>query len=301
MNLHLLLLAVVDGLSYAGLLFMISLGLTLICGVFGVINVAHGSFYAFGGYTAASAVAHLASNGSSLIWMLATLLISACMVGAFIGWALERGVMRRFQDRDPVLQLLVTFAVFMILENLQRIVWGVTPVNAGEIAARMGTVDVLGVTFMRYQLFWVPGIALLAYLLLQGMLRFSLAGKKLVAVIHNREVAVALGINAARVGSVTFALAGALGALGGALSVPMTSFMPGVAAEMIVTSFAVIATAGLGQITGALIAAILIGLARALAIYTVPELEVVMPYLIMVAVLLVRPNGLFTVAAARRI
>jgi len=86
-----------------------------------------------------------------------------------------------------------------------------------------------------------------------------------------------------------------------ALSVPMTSFVPGLGAEMIVTSFAVIATAGLGQIGGALLAAVLIGLARAFAVYLMPELEVVMPYLMMVAVLLIRPHGLFTVAAARRI
>ena len=99
----------------------------------------------------------------------------------------------------------------------------------------------------------------------------------------------------------TFGLAGVLGALGGALSVPLTSFVPGLGAEMIVTSFAVIATAGLGQITGALVAALLIGLARAMAVYTLPELEVVMPYLMLVAVLLVRPHGLFSAATARRI
>jgi branched-chain amino acid transport system permease protein len=122
-----------------------------------------------------------------------------------------------------------------------------------------------------------------------------------VAVIHNREVATALGIDAARVGTLTFALAGVLGALGGALSVPTTSFVPGLGAEMIVTSFAVIATAGLGQIGGAFIAAVLIGVSRSVAVYTVPELEVVMPYMMMVLVLLIRPHGLFSVAVARKI
>lgn len=301
MNFNLLLLAAVDGLSYASLLFMIALGLTLICGVFGVINVAHGSFYAFGGYSAATALAWLLPRDTSTLALACALLGTAILVGGGMGALLERGLMRHFQDRDPVLQLLVTFAAFMILEDVQRMIWGATPVNAGGLVNRMGTLELLGVTFTKYQLLMVPGIALVSFLGLQCLLRYSIFGRKMVAVIHHREVATALGINAARMGMLTFALAGALGAVGGALAAPMTSLVPGVAAEMVVTSFAVIATAGLGQITGALVASILIGLARSLAIYTVPELEVVMPYLMMVAVLLVRPSGLFTVAGARRI
>lgn len=301
MNIDLLLLAAVDGLSFAGLLFLISLGLTLICGVFGVINVAHGSLYAFGGYSAASLLAWLLPHSSSTIVLVASLFVAAAVVGGILGSLLERGLLRHFQDRDPVLQLLVTFAAFMVLEDVLRMLWGSTPVNAGNLASRLGTTELLGATFMNYQLFFIPCVALVAFAALQVLLRHSTAGRQIVAVIHNREVATALGINAARVGNLTFALAGALGALGGALSVPMTSFVPGLGAEMIVTSFAVIATAGLGQITGALVAAGLIGLARSLAVYTVPELEVVMPYLMMVAVLLVRPHGLFSVASARRI
>lgn len=301
MNFHLFLLAGIDGLSYASLLFMIALGMTLICGVFGVINVAHGSFYAFGGYSAATVVTSLLPLGMSTVMLVSALLGTALLVGCALGVTLEKGLMRHFQDRDPVLQLLVTFAAFMILENVQRIIWGATPVNAGELARRMGTIDLLGVTFMKYQLLMVPGIALISFLGLQCLLRYSVTGRKLAAVIHHREVATALGINATRMGLMTFALAGALGAVGGALAVPMTAFVPGVAADMVVLSFAVIATAGLGQITGALIASILIGFARALTVYSFPELEVVAPYLMMVVVLLVRPNGLFSVAEARRI
>ncbi len=296
-----MLLATADGLSYASLLFLIALGLTLICGVFGVINVAHGSLYAVGGYSAASLVAWLLPQGVPTWVLVAALFVAAVAVGGALGALLERGLLRHFQDRDPVLQLLVTFAAFMVLEDITRAIWGATPVNAGEVASRLGTTDLLGVTFMNYQLLLVPAVALLAFAGLQILLRHSVAGRQIMAVIHHREMATALGIHAARIGTLTFALAGALGALGGALSVPMTSFVPGLGAEMIVTSFAVIATAGLGQIGGALIAAVLIGLSRAFAVYLVPELEVVMPYLMMVAVLLVRPHGLFTVAAARRI
>jgi len=301
MNTDLLMLAVVDGLSYAGLLFLVSLGLTLICGVFGVINVAHGSLYAIGGYSAASVVMWLLPKQPSALLLVASLFVVALVVGGLLGAALRVLLLRHFQDRDPILQLLVTFAVFMVLEDVQRWLWGATPMTASEITSRLGTSDILGVTFMNYQLYLVPGVALLAFVLLQLLLRHSIAGRQIVAVIHNREVATALGIDAARVGTLTFALAGVLGALGGALSVPTTSFVPGLGAEMIVTSFAVIATAGLGQVTGALIAAVLIGVSRSIAVYTVPELEVVMPYLMMVLVLLIRPHGLFSVATARKI
>jgi branched-chain amino acid transport system permease protein len=115
------------------------------------------------------------------------------------------------------------------------------------------------------------------------------------------EVATALGIHAKRIRLVTFVGGAILGALGGALAAPITSLVPGVGTDMIVLSFSVVATAGLGQITGALVAAVMIGLARSLAVYTMPEFDVIVPYLIMVAVLLVRPHGLFTVAQARRI
>ena len=301
MNTDLLMLATVDGLSYAGLLFLVSLGLTLICGVFGVINVAHGSLYAIGGYSAASVVTWLMARQPSTLLLVASLFVVALVVGGLLGAGLRVLVLRHFQDRDPILQLLVTFAVFMVLEDVQRMVWGATPMTASEVTSRLGTSEILGVNFMNYQLYLVPGVALAAYALLQYLLRYSIAGKQIVAVIHHREVATALGIDAARVGTLTFALAGALGALGGALSVPTTSFVPGLGAEMIVTSFAVIATAGLGQVTGALLAAVLIGVSRSIAVYTVPELEVVMPYLMMVLVLLIRPHGLFSVAAARKI
>ena len=110
-----------------------------------------------------------------------------------------------------------------------------------------------------------------------------------------------MGVNTNRVMWLTMALGGALGALGGALASPTTSFMPGIGAEMMVLSFAVVATAGLGQIGGAAMAALMIGLARSFSIYLLPEIEVLMPYLIMVAVLLVRPEGLFSTVATRRI
>jgi len=298
---ELMVLALADGFSYAALLFLVSLGLTLIFGVMGIVNVAHGALYAFGGYAATSVTSALLGWQAPTALLLLGLLAAALVTGGVLGSLLEAGLLRRVQHKDPVLQLLVTFAAFMVLEDVQRLVWGTQPATAADIVNRLGTVAIGGVTYTRYQLLLVPALALLVYLGLLYFLRRTRLGKQIVAVTHHREMASALGINAKRIGLLTFVMGAVLGALGGALAAPTTSLVPGAGTDMIVLSFAVVATAGLGQISGALVTALLIGLARSLAVYTLPELEVAVPYLIMVAVLLLRPNGLFTVAQARRI
>lgn len=301
MSFELLMLAAADGFSYAGLLFLVSLGLTLIFGVQGILNVAHGSLYAFGGYTAATLAIWAAERQAPTWVLLAALVVAALVVGVILGAILEIGLLRRVQDKDPVLQLLVTFAAFLIFEDLQRLIWGVSPYSSTEVVSRLGNFDIFGITYTAYQLLLIPAVAFGVYLGLLFALRRTRLGKQIIAVTHHREVATALGINARKIGLIAFIMGAFLGALGGALAAPTTSLVPGVGTDMIVLSFSVVATAGLGQITGALITALLIGLARSVAVYTVPELEVAVPYLIMVAVLLVRPNGLFTVAQARRI
>ncbi|MBA3903098.1 MAG: branched-chain amino acid ABC transporter permease [Rhodocyclaceae bacterium] len=301
MSFELLMLAAADGFSYAGLLFLVSLGLTLIFGVQGILNVAHGSLYAFGGYTAATLAIWAAEKQAPTWVLLAALVLAALVVGVILGGILEIGLLRRVQDKDPVLQLLVTFAAFLIFEDLQRLIWGVSPYSSTEVVSRLGNFDIFGITYTAYQLLLIPAVAFGVYLGLLFALRRTRLGKQIIAVTHHREVATALGINARKIGLIAFIMGAFLGALGGALAAPTTSLVPGVGTDMIVLSFSVVATAGLGQITGALITALLIGLARSVAVYTVPELEVAVPYLIMVAVLLVRPNGLFTVAQARRI
>jgi branched-chain amino acid transport system permease protein len=144
-------------------------------------------------------------------------------------------------------------------------------------------------------------MAILTLVGLRYFLRNTLAGASIVAVTEDREAAASIGIDARRVYFVTFIIGACLAAMGGALATPTTSVLPGMGANMIVLSFAVAATAGLGNIEGALLAALLIGLARSFAIYIWPEAEVMMPYLIMVVILLWRPMGLFGIAQARKI
>ena len=290
-----------DGVSYAALLFLVALGLTLIFGVMRILNIAHGSLYAWGGYFAATLGLVITKFALPAWFALPALFVAALVIGGLLGTVLEYTLLRRILDKDPILQLLVTFAAFMVLEDLQRLIWGVQPVFVSDVVTQLGTLNVAGVTYTRYQLLVLPAVAIAAFFGLRWFLGRTALGRQVTAVTHHREVATAMGVNTHRVTWLTIAIGGALGALGGALASPTTSFTPGIGADMMVLSFAVVATAGLGQIGGAAIAALMIGLARSFAIYLMPEVEVLMPYLIMVAVLLLRPEGLFSTVAARRI
>ena len=301
MNASLFALALMDGVSYAALLFLVALGLTLIFGVMRILNIAHGSLYAWGGYFAATLGLAITQFGLPAWLGLPALFVAALVIGGLLGTLLEWALLRRILDKDPILQLLVTFAAFMVLEDVQRLVWGVQPVFVSDVVNQLGTISVAGVTYTRYQLLVLPAVAVAAFFGLRWFLDRTALGRQVTAVTHHREVATAMGVNTHRVTWLTIALGGALGALGGALASPTTSFTPGIGADMMVLSFAVVATAGLGQIGGAALAALMIGLARSFAVYLMPEMEVLMPYLIMVGVLLLRPEGLFTTVAARRI
>lgn len=301
MLLDILPLALVDGIAYASLIFLVSMGLTLIFGVMGILNVAHGAFYAFGGYTAATVIQKLAPLTNSGPILLMALILSALIIGCFIGWLMDFLLIRKVEGYDPIIKLLLTFGVLLMLDDVQRFIWGAQPYSASTVVSSLGNLELGGITYTSYQLLVVPLIAITCYAALEFFLRKTKIGKQTIAITHNKEVAIALGINAKKISMLTFTIGAFLGALGGALAVPTTSLVPGAGADMIVLSFAVVATAGLGQITGALIAALLIGIARSLAVYMAPEIEVAVPYIIMVIVLLFRPSGLFTVAQTRTI
>ena len=301
MNAQLILLALFDGIAYAALVFMVAVGLTLIFGVLRILNVAHGSLYAIGAYLTASLGGAILAWGLSPVFSFPLMLIAACLVGVLIGGPIEYLLLRRIYHKPEVLQLLVTFAVFMILEDVQRLVWGTQPYFQSAALQMLGNIQIFGVTYTVYQLIFLPLVALGVLIGLRLFLRRTLAGKLILAVTEDRETAQAIGIDADRVFLITFVVGAALAGLGGALASPTTSVLPGIGADMIVLSFAVVATAGLGQIEGAALAALLIGLGRSFAVYLLPELQVLVPYLIMLGVLLIRPEGLFGSPAARKI
>lgn len=299
MNSTLFVLASLDGLSYAALVFLVSVGLSLIFGVLRVVNVAHGSLYAFGAYHAATLGLMIAPVSPWLTYP--ALIVASVIIGVVAGGAIERLLLSRVYGREEVLQLLITFAVFMVMDNLQRLIWGVQPIYAAEPLKLLPNVSVFGVSYTAYQVIVLPLTAVVALIGLRYFLRRTLSGAVILAVTEDREAATAIGINAQRVYFMTFVIGATLAALGGALASPTTSLVPGMGTEMIVLSFAVAATAGLGQIEGTAITALAIGMARAFVIYLQPEFEVLVPYLIMVAVLLIRPEGLFGATKVRKI
>ncbi len=301
MNAQLVALAIFDGVAYAALVFMVAVGLTLIFGVMRILNVAHGSFYAIGAYLTVTLVGGVLAAGWSPWLAYPLLFVSAALIGLLVGGPIEQFLLKRIYVKEEALQLLVTFAVFMILEDVQRILWGTQPYFQSAALQELGNIEVFGVYYTAYQLLLLPGVAVAVLIALRLFLRRTLTGKLILAVTEDREAATSIGIDADRVFLVTFIVGASLGAFGGALASATTSVLPGMGADMIVLSFAVAATAGLGQIEGAAIAALLIGLGRSFALYLMPELEVLVPYLIMLLVLLVRPEGLFGTAKTRKI
>ncbi|HEY8417099.1 MAG TPA: branched-chain amino acid ABC transporter permease [Limnochordales bacterium] len=296
----LLAIIVVDGLVYASWLFLVALGLTLIYGVLRILNMAHGSFYALGAYTAASLITvHFARgypDAHSYWWLPA----AALLVGLLVGVPMERFIVRWGYGRDDVLQLLMTFAVFLILEDLIKVIWGVNAYYAFQPFALLGSVQVGGVFYPTYYLVLL-GAACAAGLFVWYMVNRTHFGKLVLAVIQDQSMALAMGIDVTRIRLVTFVLGTALAGLGGALTAPLISVQPGLGVEVIVLAFAVVVTGGLGSLEGAAVGAALVGLARAAAVHLLPEAELFVIYMIMAVVLLVRPRGLFGKTEVRRI
>jgi branched-chain amino acid transport system permease protein len=296
------LLAVIalDGLAYAAWLFLVSAGLTFTYGVLRILNLAHGNLYALGAYLGATFVLYAAATGSAAALSYALLLLAAVVIGIVAGPLIETLFLRRVYTRDEEVQLLLTFSISLILEDVVKLTWGVTPIFADLPYSYLGRVRLGGVNYAWYP-FLLTAIALATGGLLWLVVTRTRLGKVLAAVIADREVSLTMGINVPRVYTLAFSAGAVLAALGGALTAPMFSLVPGVGAEVLVTSFAVVAIGGLGSIGGAALGAVIVGLARSAAVYLFPELDLFAIYLIMALVLLFRPQGLFGEVEVRRI
>lgn len=301
MSFSVILLATLDGLSYGAQIFLVAVGLSLIFGVLRIVNVAHGSFYAIGAYVAATFGMWIATIGASPWLSYPAMLLAAVGVGVVVGGILEVTLLRRIYGKEQVLQLLITFAAFMILEDVQKAIWGVTPYFVNTPLSLLGTVNVMGINYSVYQLAVLPLVAVAVLIGLRFVLRYTRVGRIVTAVTEDREASMAMGVDSSKVYLFTFIAGASLAAFGGALASGSTSLVPGMGAGMIILSFAVAATAGLGQIEGAAVAALLIGLGRSIAVYLAPEFDVVMPYLIMFVVLLFKPQGLFSTIQTRKV
>ena len=290
----------VDGLSYAAWLFIVALGLTLVFGVLKILNIAHGSFYALGAYAAASSVAAASTFISAPQLSLVAMLASALAVALLVAPITERGLLRFYYGRDEVLLVLVTYAMFLMLEDLTKLIWGANPYYVSEPYGLFGNLDIGSQSYVGYDMFLL-GLALLVGLLVWWGLNRTRFGKIMTAVIHNPEVASAMGVQVSLVYTAAFAMGIFLAALGGAFTAPMISVQPGVSVGVIIISFAVVIIGGLGSIEGAAIGALIVGLARAFAVHLLPIAELFSIYLVMALVLVFRPQGLFQRIQARKI
>ena len=289
-----------DGLVYASWLFIVAIGLSLIFGVMKILNVAHGAFYAFGAYGAATLVGLYFEAGLPVVGAFAAMLLAAVLIGLVLGTILERGLLRWVYGRDEVIVVLVTYAVFLILEDVLRLIWGSDSYFAYQPYVALGNVIVGDMIISSYDLGLIALAALTALGAWWGLNRTKW-GKLLVAVIYDREMSTALGINVTAVFAITFIIGAILGAFGGAFTAPKISVTPGLGVEVIVIAFAVVAIGGMGSIPGALIGSLIVGLCRASAVHLLPQVELFVVYAVMALVLAFRPEGLFSRMQARKI
>jgi branched-chain amino acid transport system permease protein len=289
-----------DGLVYAAYLFLVAVGLSLIFGVMKILNVAHGSFYAFGAYGAATAVGlyfgHDWPEAGGFLFMIAL----AMAIGAVVGLVLERGVLRFVYGRDEIVIVLVTYACFLILEDTITLIWGPQSYAAYQPMVAAGDTEVGDLILSNYDIGLVVVAALVA-VAAHWAINFTRRGRLLSVVIFDRETAAAFGINVRLVYTVTFVVGAMLGALGGAMMAPKISVTLGIGVEVIVLAFAVVAIGGMGSIEGTVLGALIVGLCRAAAVHLLPQLELFVIYAVMALVLVFRPYGLFSPAAPRKI
>jgi len=286
-DLSFLTVQVLSALRQAAFLFLISSGLTLIFGVLNILNFAHGALYMLGAYFIYALTLHLTGPAGFLIALLA-----APLGVAIIAVVIETGLLRRIYKQEEIYQLLLTYSLVLIIDDLAKIVFGPEYKSIPKPDAISGAVTIFGGTVPVYTLV-VLVLAPMMALVLWYLLYKTRTGKIVRATSSDREMADALGINMSALFTLVFAFGAMLAGFGGALAGPARTVFPGVGTEVIIESFVVVVIGGLGNLWGALIGSILIGTLETVGIIVFPEFEMSLIYLLMVAILVVRPWGLF--------
>lgn len=274
---------VLNGLLVGAYYLLIALGLSLIFSLGGLVNLAHGSFYALGAYFAVKLADMLGFAG--------VLFVSPVLV-AVVGLAIERFLFRRFYRQDPALGLLLTFGLAMIAEQALRLIFGAAPIPFSIPDALRGQVFVGDFIYSRYRLLMLA-IAAVAVAGLWFLLQRTPFGRVVRAGVQNPDMVAALGISLAPYMSAVVAISVALAALAGVLLAPITGVHPAMGAEILTASFVVVVIGGLGSFWGVVWAALIVGVVRGLTVYFLPAAAEASIYLLMLLVLLIRPRGLF--------
>ena len=272
------------GLIVGSLLFLVAAGLTLIFGVLGVVNFAHGTFYMLGAYLALTAY-RLTGNFAMAV------LAAGIGVGLF-GFLFERFLMRRVYKADVLMQLLVCYAVVLIMDDVVKIVWGAEFLSMGMPESFQAPPFFIAGGVVPVFYVYLIAAAMLIALALWGILTFSRMGKIIRAAAQNPTMTSALGINTSLIYAAVFAFGGVLAGLAGGLAAPVRSMSPGMGFSILIESFIVTVIGGMGSVSGALVGALLIGLIRSFGTIGFPLFVEGLMFLAMVLILILRPNGL---------
>lgn len=273
---------VVNGLVLGGYYLLIALGLSLIFSVGGIVNLAHGAFYALGAYFAVTLTQYLGFGAAVVVSPIAV---------ALIGILFERFILRRFYTADPILSLLVTFGLAMVAEQLIRIIWGASPLSQNMPQSLKGAIFVGDFLFSRYRLMLL-GIVAVILLAIWLLLHKTAFGRVVRAGIQRPDMVAALGIRLQPYMTAIVMLGVGMAAVGGALFAPITIVHPAMGAEIITVAFVVVVIGGLGSFWGVVLAALLVGVVRGVTIHFAPAAGEASIYILMFLVLLFRPRGL---------
>lgn len=278
-------------LFYSATVFLVAAGLQVVYGVQRVVNLACGSFFVLGAYMGATFVTFAQHLGLPPVLCIFALVLAGLSL-FFVGLIIERGLLSFVYKQDVHFQFLLTFAVALMLDDTIKFIWGLSPRVVSGVYTAYGHIDLFGATIPGYNLVVVLSSCFIA-ILIGYMFSRTRFGKIVRAAAENRYVSSALGVNMNVVFAKVFTLGTVLGTLGGALVIPSRAAMPDMGWELMMMSFAVITIGGLGTMKGAFFGSLLVGFIRSIAIFTFPQVELLVVYVIVVGVLAFRPQGLF--------
>jgi len=282
---------ILNSLFYASVLFLIAAGLSLIFGVMRIVNMAHGSLYGVGAFVTAWLVGRAVAYGLPSVWLFLLIPVGAAAV-ALIGAVIEPVLLRPFYRRAEEYQLLVTFGLLLIIEDVVRFFFGGLPVTADVLMDAVPSIHIGGLVYPGYYLV-VIGVGALAALALWAVIYRTKFGVMLRATSQDRRMASTLGLNVGFVYVSAFAIGCFMAGLGGAIIVPSQAAVLGMGIDALVLAFVVVVIGGLGSLQGALVGALIVSFVRTAGIQFFPEVELAVLYLIAAIVLLVKPTGLF--------
>jgi len=275
------------GLSRAMLLFIVASGLTIVFGVLRVINFAHGSLYMLGAFTAYT-VATVIGRGPMGFWLA---LLLAPLVVALLSLAIERCFLRLLYKREHLMQMLLTYSLVLIFGDAVKMIWGAQYKSLSVPDSLTGSFTLLGASLPKYNGFLLivgPLVAIGLWFLFNR----TKLGKICRATATDREMVDALGIDSTRVFAAVFVLGGWLAGLGGALIAPTVNISLGMDVNVIISAFLIVVIGGLGNIWGALVSALILGVGESMGVLFWPQMSIVLPFLITAVVLIIRPSGL---------